>query len=162
MQPKPCVWPSVFRHTQQTSVRVRVCVGCTPNAHLCLPDCRLLLQTARRFVISYYLCDDTLSVFEVSDGSVGMQQGKFLDRGHYRKAHAHAESASSAHVPKHSVLRRIWQGDRFGYSQVCVLQQRSQLSCMGPRKHTWHPSNGLLGCASGAAISEHLLRFFFW
>ncbi len=84
-------------------------------------------QKARRFVVSFYLADDTVSVYEVSDAAVGMQQGKFLDRGRYRKAHTGGDGSHAAAgagggdggagfpQPQH---RRVVMGDRFGYAQV--------------------------------------------
>ena len=40
-------------------------------------------EGARRFVLSYYLEDDTASIFEVADANSGLRRGKFLDRGRY-------------------------------------------------------------------------------
>jgi len=40
-------------------------------------------ESARRFVLSYYLEDDTASIFEVADSNSGLRRGKFLDRGRY-------------------------------------------------------------------------------
>ncbi len=40
-------------------------------------------ESQRRFVLSYYLEDDTASIFEVADANSGLRRGKFLDRGRY-------------------------------------------------------------------------------
>ena len=38
----------------------------------------------RRFIISIYLGDDTLSVFEPAQKNSGIKEGKFLERGKYK------------------------------------------------------------------------------
>ena len=39
----------------------------------------------RRFIISYFLADDTISIFEPAIKNSGIKDGKFLERGRYRK-----------------------------------------------------------------------------
>ena len=39
----------------------------------------------RRFIISYFLSDDTLSIFEPTVRNSGIKEGKFLERGKYRR-----------------------------------------------------------------------------
>ena len=39
----------------------------------------------RRFIISYFLQDDTLSIFEPNIKNSGIKDGKFLERGKYKK-----------------------------------------------------------------------------
>ncbi|NXU71786.1 EFHC2 protein, partial [Oreotrochilus melanogaster] len=39
----------------------------------------------RKFIISYFLCDDTISVFEQTQNSKGIVGGKFLERGRIKK-----------------------------------------------------------------------------
>jgi EF-hand domain-containing protein 1 len=41
----------------------------------------------RRFIISYYLADDTLSIFEPAQKNSGIQEGKFLERRKYKNKH---------------------------------------------------------------------------
>lgn len=40
----------------------------------------------RRFIISYFLSDDTLSIFEPTVRNSGIKEGKFLERGKYRRS----------------------------------------------------------------------------
>ncbi|XP_030315196.1 EF-hand domain-containing family member C2 [Calypte anna] len=39
----------------------------------------------RKFIISYFLCDDTISVFEQTQNNKGIVGGKFLERGRIKK-----------------------------------------------------------------------------
>lgn len=41
----------------------------------------------RRFIISYYLADDTLSIFEPAQKNSGVVEGKFLERRKYKNKH---------------------------------------------------------------------------
>lgn len=41
----------------------------------------------RRFIISYYLADDTLGIFEPAQKNSGIQEGKFLERRKYKNKH---------------------------------------------------------------------------
>ena len=41
----------------------------------------------RRFIISFYLADDTLGIFEPSQKNSGIQPGKFLERRKYKNKH---------------------------------------------------------------------------
>ena len=38
----------------------------------------------RRFIISFYLADDTISVFENQQRNSGFMEGKFLERKKYK------------------------------------------------------------------------------
>lgn len=38
----------------------------------------------RRFIISYFLADNSLAIYEPSKRNSGIVEGKFLDRGHYK------------------------------------------------------------------------------
>lgn len=40
----------------------------------------------RRFIISYYLADNTISIYEPSKRNSGIVEGKFLERGRYKNA----------------------------------------------------------------------------
>lgn len=40
----------------------------------------------RRFIISYYLADNTLSIYEPYKRNSGIAEGKFLERGRYANA----------------------------------------------------------------------------
>ncbi|XP_044525159.1 EF-hand domain-containing family member C2 [Gracilinanus agilis] len=51
-------------------------------AKLDTDDC---IDKDRRFIISYYLCDDTISVFELQMRNTGVIGGKFLERGRIKK-----------------------------------------------------------------------------
>ena len=39
----------------------------------------------RKFIISYFLSDDTISIFEPQSRNSGIKDGKFLERGKYKR-----------------------------------------------------------------------------
>lgn len=42
----------------------------------------------RRFIISFYLADDTLSIFEPAQKNSGIVEGKFLERRKYKTTYS--------------------------------------------------------------------------
>jgi len=42
------------------------------------------LKVDRRFIMSYYLVDDTIAIYEINQRNSGMKGGKFLERGQYK------------------------------------------------------------------------------
>jgi len=38
----------------------------------------------RRFLISFFLCDDTIQIFELTNKNSGIMEGKFLERKNYK------------------------------------------------------------------------------
>jgi hypothetical protein len=38
----------------------------------------------RRFLISFFLCDDSIQVYEMANRNSGIWEGKFLERGQYK------------------------------------------------------------------------------
>ncbi len=45
----------------------------------------------RRFIIAFYLADDTISIFEPSQKNSGVMEGKFLERRKYKNIDKNAE-----------------------------------------------------------------------
>ena len=75
-------------------------------------------QRERKFVISFYLADDTLSVFEVAEPNSGLTPGKFLDRGKYKKATVTPLSGTDvAFAQPFARQRRVLASHLFGMEQ---------------------------------------------
>ena len=45
---------------------------------------KVLEDVDRRFLISFFLCDDSIQVYEMSNRNSGIWEGKFLERGQYK------------------------------------------------------------------------------
>lgn len=80
------------------------------------------IASQRRFVMSYYLEDDTLQVFETAAPNSGLTTGKFLDRGAYRVLEGDDAAAEAASTTKLARERRFGTvgyllGYEHGYGQ---------------------------------------------
>ena len=53
----------------------------------------------RRFIIMYYLADDTISIFEPAQKNSGIQEGKFLERGKYKNRWNHENFLNPSDIP---------------------------------------------------------------
>ena len=55
-------------------------------------------DAARKFVISYYMADDTIAIFEMPQRNSGFREGKFIQRGKYKKKDGSFYTASDLSV----------------------------------------------------------------
>lgn len=65
------------------------------------------IQADRRFIISYFLCDDTLSVHEPTLKNSGLQGGRFLERTKIKKPN---QPTYSTRLPEYYTHRDLYVG----------------------------------------------------
>lgn len=78
------------------------------------------IEAARRFIVQYFLVDDTLSVFEPFVPNSGVMSGKFLERGQYRNARGEEEDVVE-HDGVHKRPRHFAPQD-FGVGRVIEFE----------------------------------------
>ena len=53
----------------------------------------------RKFIISFYLSDDTVSIYEPAQKNSGIVEGKFLERGKYKNVDKHMALITPTDLP---------------------------------------------------------------